>query len=385
MELKNLRIETNDSYAYLKAKVVLKNEEQNVFFAVEKEYQDALDNLSYDAFLIGSLFNFMKEGGILKIHGGISERLAFQIQHYFSKCLLNDIPHFKPIEIQADYFTKKEEYHPWRNLTGVSGGVDSFYTIFRKQNPEVSSNYRLNSLVYFLEGDPQFYNKELSKDASEAISHRLNLPLIKTWTNLLSFVETPFEGFCTYFNLACVNSIKKEVKNYWTASGSTTKGFSVLYEDSSGYEPLICSHLTTESLEVYSDDFYTNRLEKTKFISEFSIPREHLDVCFNRKHSHEKNCSRCDKCIRTLFQLEALGTIDSFHEVFDLPHFKKHRKKYWGYLWYHCIRMGLPYYQEILEYKKNNESGYAYKTPYFWGAKIGWDNQIAKVRSFLKN
>lgn len=386
MELKNLRIETNDSFAYLKATVVLRNKEEEMFFAVEKEFESALDNLSYDAFLIGNLFNFMEEGGTLKIQGGISERLAFQIQHYFSKCLLKYIPHFKPIEIQATHFTKKEDYHPFRNITGVSGGVDSFYTIFRKQNPEVSPNYRLNSLAYFLKGDPQFYDKKLMKNSSEIISHRLNLPSIKIWTNLLSFVETPFEGFSTYFNLACINSIKKEVKNYWMASGSCTdEGLRIHYEDCSGYDPLLCSHLTTETLEVCSDDFYTDRLEKTQFISNFPVVREHLDVCLHPTASHEKNCSRCGKCIRTMFQLEVLGVLDKFHAVFDLAHFKKHRQQYLGYFWYYCVRNKLPFYKEILAYQKKNKSSKLYRTPIFWGAKTGWDNQVTKVKALLKS
>ena len=54
-----------------------------------------------------------------------------------------------------------------------------------------------------------------------------------------------------------------------------------------------------------------------------------LDVCVanpDKRLALEKlNCSRCWKCTRTLLTLEALGRLDAFEKVFDLPYYRTHR------------------------------------------------------------
>lgn len=381
MELKDLRVETQDAFTYLKATAILKNQQQELFFAVENKDQSALDDLSYDAFLIGGLFTFMKEGGTLKIKGGISERLYFHLQHYFMKALIQGFPYLKMIEIQPDYFVTAENYQPKQNITGVSGGIDSFYTILRKQNQEATKEFQLNALVRFVPQRPDYFENGRSQENAEEISQHLGLPLIQLWTNLLTFVEVPFVGFSSYYNIACIHSVKKTVNKYYLASGGVVEEFSLSPTDSSAYDPLIIQHLASETLDIFCDDFYTSRLEKTEFISQFLVAQQFLDVCLNEKRLERKNCSKCDKCIRTMWQLETLGALNNFSGVFDVPQFQKNKKAYLGYLWYGYRRKGQLYYKEIANYEKRRGSSLPWHR-FFWGIKTGLDNQWAKVRTF---
>ena len=55
----------------------------------------------------------------------------------------------------------------------------------------------------------------------------------------------------------------------------------------------------------------TDRLAKTIAIAGHPLAREHLQVCWEHLEDGP-NCSRCDKCLLTMAQLEAAGSRDAF-------------------------------------------------------------------------
>ena len=58
---------------------------------------------------------------------------------------------------------------------------------------------------------------------------------------------------------------------------------------------------------------HESRLEKTRMVAGLpSDLRQFLDVCISEQHGPSTNCSRCEKCMRTMLTLEILGQADSF-------------------------------------------------------------------------
>jgi len=91
--------------------------------------------------------------------------------------------------------------------------------------------------------------------------------------------------------------------------------FDEFYRDGSH---LLLDHLiSTESMQTIHESSHLNRPEKTAVVSNWSATYSTLRVCFNTTGYQEDtgsimNCSRCEKCVRTMTTLEILGQLDKY-------------------------------------------------------------------------
>jgi hypothetical protein len=67
-----------------------------------------------------------------------------------------------------------------------------------------------------------------------------------------------------------------------------------------------------------SEGAEVERLDKVRSLCCYPPAYKYLNVCFNELH----NCGICAKCIRTLLEINAVGDIDQFMDVFDVHFFK---------------------------------------------------------------
>jgi hypothetical protein len=69
--------------------------------------------------------------------------------------------------------------------------------------------------------------------------------------------------------------------------------------------------LSSEALEVQTMQLAVTRLKKLELLAEWQGVLEVLKVCFWREiPEHSLNCGHCEKCIRTMLELLALGQLD---------------------------------------------------------------------------
>ena len=85
---------------------------------------------------------------------------------------------------------------------------------------------------------------------------------------------------------------------------------SISYDDSRpcSSHPLVDGLWSTDAVEVVHDGFNANRFEKIAFIAQNSTALRWLRVC-NARDDRGYNCGRCEKCLRTMVALEALGVL----------------------------------------------------------------------------
>jgi hypothetical protein len=79
-----------------------------------------------------------------------------------------------------------------------------------------------------------------------------------------------------------------------------------------GSHPLIDPHFSSNNLHIRHEDVALSRLEKTKLVAEWDVALKNLRVC-NEKDSYRygnHNCGKCEKCLRTMTTLLALGVLD---------------------------------------------------------------------------
>lgn len=67
----------------------------------------------------------------------------------------------------------------------------------------------------------------------------------------------------------------------------------------------------------------------------------------------EKNCGTCEKCVRTLLGIDALGKIDAFANVFDVDYYKAHKKWYLQRMMYRRANGKHDYFELYNHFKKD--------------------------------
>jgi hypothetical protein len=87
-------------------------------------------------------------------------------------------------------------------------------------------------------------------------------------------------------------------------------------------DPILLPALSTENVALAPTGAEFSRVEKTRRIAGQELVQRHLDVCIMEAGL---NCSRCEKCLRTLLTLEILGHLNDYGERFDLDTYRRFR------------------------------------------------------------
>jgi len=76
-----------------------------------------------------------------------------------------------------------------------------------------------------------------------------------------------------------------------------------------GTHPELDLLLSDETLQFVHDQTEATRTDKTEFISRFPVALETLRVCYKNPEG-AYNCCACEKCLRTMTTLYALGKLN---------------------------------------------------------------------------
>lgn len=310
-----------------------------LWFAVPKEYKSYLCTDRNDAFVVAMLWYAMITGSDIKSDAQMSEKLVFNITRYLVPALCNEKNGYRQIKIIGP--TTNQSYQNIGGVgTGMSCGVDSFYTLHEYTKVDTPKKYRLTHLAYFNMGAifhpnrsekrvytlKEFYEttdmmSEEKRENARMVAEQAGMPLVYVKSNLDSdYYRGAYGHTGVYRNCAMALSLQGLFSVYYNSSGGWPGYFDLtLTEGSQHYEALLCQCLSTESLSFILSD-YATRAEKTIIISDNKMAQKYLDVCFCFN-----SCGKCSKCIRTLVTLDIIGKVDQFGEIFNIDDFKKHR------------------------------------------------------------
>ncbi len=85
-----------------------------------------------------------------------------------------------------------------------------------------------------------------------------------------------------------------------------------------GTNPQLDPLWSTKMVKIYSSGSGLKRSEKTRFIQDYTLAQKYLRVCFENPGG-VYNCSRCQKCLRTMLQLDSFGVLDKFEHFSSKP------------------------------------------------------------------
>lgn len=336
-----------DGYSRLCADICDNGTTKTLYYEVENIFEDYLNVDNSDTFVLGLLHNAMNVGKNLVCEGGVTKRLLFQLNNYYIPVVSKQMPDLHLVSVSS-----YEEGAVCQNkhgvMTGCSGGVDSFYTML-KYKDIAEYGYSLTHIMFnnisTADNNEERIRKLFIKDSVEKkqVAKELGLIPVMLYTNLFTFYKSQ-HIYNFYFASQYVSApyaLGRLVGIYYFSSGVSVSDFSMDYskiKDGAYFDLFSLNCLSNDYISVYSAGSEVSRFEKTKYISENNVVKQHLQVCSEEQYLHfyEKgnpsldslNCGCCGKCRRTISTLYSLGCLNDYEGVFDLSSFNKNKEKF---------------------------------------------------------
>ena len=193
-----------------------------------------------------------------------------------------------------------------------SGGVDSLATLrwnrvhFPASHP---GSIREGLLVFGLEieTDEAF---ALALEANRALAADADLALVPIFTNIRRLDED-WDFYRNEFQGAILAAIAHALAGR-LRSISIAATYDIANLGPWGSHPAIDTNFSTHRLTVHHDGVWLSRLDKLKLLLDWPTALKRMRVCNETAgyNSEALNCGRCEKCVRTILELMALGAFD---------------------------------------------------------------------------
>ncbi|MBP3891530.1 MAG: hypothetical protein J6D29_05090 [Solobacterium sp.] len=352
------------------------DKEYELWYEVPDSIERYLFSDCLDAFLVAVLPIVSMKGCNLELKGCVSEKLYHSLLDNVIPLLSNNTDIYHPIKLVANKLFAPDCCHGHVG-TGLSCGVDSFYTILSLSQKHDETP--LDVLTFFNVGSHRstsgFGDEESRRlfqqrlDMNMKCAEELGLPLLVVDSNIGEYLcrhQVPFALVHAFCSLSAVLACGSYFNRYYYASGQTKYDPSRLNKATGFVESKLCPWLSTEYVDLASYGGDKTRLQKLQDIVDYPLVQKHLNVCWREL----KNCGECPKCIRTLMELYLLGKVDKYGSVFDLHEFYEHFDEYKESIYKWADKD--EYSREIVE-EFEKRSSYRESTPsqeICWGKKL---------------
>jgi len=296
-----------------------------VWFSYPVHYYDKV-TVSANPFVAALLIPAMSLGQTLRVEGEISPKMLLGAER-FMEIMNKWRPEYRPIKIEAAQ--SDGTIKNGRNIgMFFSGGVDSFYTLLKNENTKLPASEKISHLLFVHGFDISLDDHKLfimALKGVEAAAKEYNRQIIQVSTNV-RYITSNILDWEMYFGSAMIS----------VALGLECLFCKVYIPGSCKYEdlfpwgshPLTDPLWATESMDIIHDGCEASRVEKILWqVGKSQVALDNLRVCWENRFSRY-NCCVCEKCIRTMLNLEAAGIIEqcksfehrlSYSDVENLP------------------------------------------------------------------
>ena len=219
---------------------------------------------------------------------------------------------FSAVDIQVDELYQAEPGVPGpRRAAFFSGGVDSFFTLLKGRD-------ELTDLIYIHGFDVRLDDwprRRAISDMGNAVAAHMGMRFVEVESNLAKVIEDfgswPLHGhgFALVSVARALAGPIGEVRIPGSFSVDEQKPWGSWLES----DPLF----SDERLQVVHDACAATRIDKVVALAEEPLALRYLRVCWGRVDGMY-NCCRCEKCLRTMTSLYALGKLEQA-AAFPLP------------------------------------------------------------------
>ncbi|SCW31757.1 hypothetical protein SAMN02910400_00323 [Lachnospiraceae bacterium C10] len=320
-----------------------KSVKKEIWYEVGREYGVHLYDDRVDPFVVALLPYCMKNGYDIVVDNktGVSDEL---LNHMTEQLIpvMSMADKFGSIEINAQ--SVKEKLKTGGGVaTGISRGVDSFYTILKTFegdykptlltlfNVQAYGEYGGKASHSMFLSDIEFAGR-VCNELSEKYNSTVNLLTVES--NIQEVLPIEIYDSGSFRDAAAVILIKQLVSLYYFSTTISLKDFSV-ERSCREFEPWLFYCLSTNEQRIQSYGADKNRLEKVRFISDYPITYKYLQVCRQPLMSGNNgivytegmNCTyKCEKCRCTVLELIAVGKLNNYNKVFNTSWVDIHKK-----------------------------------------------------------
>lgn len=322
-------VESDGDKAVLRCEVEIDDTKNTIWFSVEKKYRQYLCNERTDAYVIAVLNYAMRNNHDIICDAPISEDLYYNLDKYLIDAIVRYNSSWHRPQIIANIAS---EPLPCAGAvgTGISCGVDSFH-VLAAQTGLKFKHHNVTHLAFNNVGShgegvraAQLYTTRLERPRKFAKEY--GFEFIANNSNLQDVIKQTHFKTHTYSSIFAVYCLQKLYSIYYYASaGYKYSEFTLEDRNCCGsYEILSLPLLSTQKLKIYSEGADLSRIEKLQIVAAYEPSYSYLNVCLNEKY----NCCKCEKCIRTLLELDAIGVLDKYQEVFDVKYYRNNKHWY---------------------------------------------------------
>lgn len=284
------------------ATITINNEDNKLFYEFPFDMEKRTIHPA-NALLVAFLPIAMRLRQNIKIDGEVSEKLFNNMIEY-----QNIVNKWYPDETSKVEIIVKDIYDDTISVKGktiscFTGGVDAFYSLIKHDK-------EIDDLLYVWGFDlpiteENFYKK--IKNHLEKVACKFSKNLIFVKTNLGFEITNKYASWGDYcYGPAIASVILLMSDEYSKCFMPSCNDYSVLVPRGSH---ILINHLfSCDSLTFIYDGAEKSRSEKIEFIADNKMVQKHLRVCYRTNTDY--NCCKCEKCIRTMASLEAVGKLD---------------------------------------------------------------------------
>ena len=259
-----------------------------------------------DPFVRATLVHAMGRFSAVRVHGTVSAGLAANLADFQKAfAVFQHLPPAPPVEVLAEHAGASHSARDSAGLTAFSGGVDSCFSVFRHTMLSPAAPKRPLRAALLMHGFdiPLRDTAAFARSAAHCseLAREAGLELITGSTNLREFPEPWERTFATavaaslsFFEPAFPFGLVPSFHDY----AHTDLGH--------GSNPLTDPMLSSLSFQVVHDGAGFGRIDKLRALAGWPAALRHLRVCWQGEQL-DRNCCRCEKCIRTILMLRLCG------------------------------------------------------------------------------
>jgi hypothetical protein len=329
MKIENFRSEKRNGRAAVLATVSWEESDrptQEMFFETDEKFAESI-SCNPNAFLVACILPAMHHGERrVLVDGGICPELKENLvdvmgwlRHWFE-------PNYNSPIIEAETIsTQNNPTSP--NKTGffLSGGIDSLAVLkANRLNYPLShpGSFKSGLLIYGqnIESDNRLSTFEKSFADLSVLAKEAQIELIPVYSNIRN-LEPSREFFHISHGSLLAAIAHAFVNCFNTISVAATGDIPTLslvkksIIKPHGSHPLIDPYYGSRDMRIRYDGLSLSRLDKTILIADWDVALQNIRVC--GPNWPGENCGCCEKCVRTMLALQALGVLDktkAFHQ-----------------------------------------------------------------------
>ena len=362
MRLSNLQMRKNDGLIRAVATVAFEDcgqPEQEIFIETETAYAEAMFANPH-AFAVGCIIPALYFGERrLAIDEAICPRLKEGLETVMALMHHWTGGEFKPLTIDAP-LTKTALHEEKKRHAAIflSGGIDSLAALKRIMDNYARTHpgYPKDALLVHgfdiggvMKRGAKYHVFERAKEAMAPVAADAGLALIPVYTNIRHLCDNRDLWLNQFFGAvlaAAAHTFSPRINLAWLASS-----YNIPHLHPCGSHPLLDPEYGSYDLQIRHRDVGWSRMEKLKIVAGWAVAFQNFRVCLANVPDR-LNCGRCEKCVRTMLELEAQGLLDktrAFEENAVDPA--------WLDAFSITIRVRQPFYKELIEPLRKRSRG----------------------------